>query len=74
MSEANLKAVDVGMVPLGHPSRQRSFGCAKLVQGSDVLDPSSGELENLDMHIKKGASVAVVLCVFSLAGLAQSPL
>src|ERR1019366_1976347 len=51
----------------------RSFGCATLIQGSDVLDPSCGELENLDMHIKKGASVAAVLCVFSLAGLAQSP-
>ena len=61
------------MVPLGHSSRQRSFGCATLIQGSDVLDPSCGELENLDMHIKKGASVAAVLCVFSLAGLAQSP-
>jgi hypothetical protein len=73
VSEANLKAVDVGMVPLGHPSRQRSFGYATLIQGSDVLDPSCGELENLDMHIKKGASAGVVLCVFSLVGVAQSP-
>ena len=34
---------------------------ATLILGGDVLDPSSVRLENLDMHIKKGASIAVVL-------------